>query len=64
MKTIIVTITEQDESLILPLLNKFCFKSKVLDQDDLEDEDAIAKWINSGMISKDLPPKQFYFNFP
>ena len=58
MKTIMVTIPEKEESFFLSLLKKFHFKSRVLDE-ELED-DALAKWIDEGMKSEDVPLEKVF----
>ncbi|MFH1319541.1 MAG: hypothetical protein ABII90_02655 [Bacteroidota bacterium] len=60
MKTLIVNIPEKDESLIVALLKKFRFKTRVLSDEDFEDEDAIAKWISEGMNTEDIPATKLY----
>lgn len=59
MKTIIINVPDKDENLILSLLKKFRFKTKVLTKEDLEDE-AIAKWIEEGMESEDIPEEEIF----
>jgi len=58
MKTIMVTIPEKEESFFLSLLKKFHFKSRVLDE-ELEDE-ALAKWIDEGMKSEEVPLEKVF----
>jgi hypothetical protein len=57
MKTIIVSVPEKEENFFIALLKKFNFKSKVLTDEDLEDK-ALAKWIDEGMKSEDVPEEE------
>ena len=59
MKTLIVNIPDKDEALITEILKKFRFKMQVLSDDDLEDK-AIAKWINEGLKTKDIPEEEVF----
>jgi hypothetical protein len=59
MRTIIVNVPEKDENFFMELLKKFRFKNKVLAKDDVEDE-AIAKWIDEGMNSEDVPEEEIF----
>ena len=59
MKTIIVNIPEKEESFFLSLLKKFHFKSKVVSDEELEDEE-LARWINKGLKSEDIPLEKVY----
>ncbi|MGP8216838.1 MAG: hypothetical protein ACLQQ4_14830 [Bacteroidia bacterium] len=56
MKTIIVNVPEKDENFFTTLFKKFHLKSYVI----TEDEDLIAKWIDEGMKSKDVPIEKIY----
>ena len=60
MKTLIVNIPDKDESMIVSLMRKFRFKTRVLSDEDFEDEDTIAKWIRSGLNTKDIPAAKLY----
>jgi hypothetical protein len=57
MKTIIVNVPEKDETFFMTLLKKFRVQTRVLTAEDLEDE-ALAKWIDEGMKSEDVPEEQ------
>jgi hypothetical protein len=59
MKTIIINVPDKDESIILSLLKKFRFKTRVLSKEDLEEE-ALAKWIDEGMKSEDVPEEEIF----
>ena len=59
MKTIIVNVPEKDETFFMTLLKKFRFQTRVLTDEDLEDE-ALAKWIDEGMKSEDIPEEQIF----
>ncbi len=62
MKTVIVNIPEKKEDFFLSLLKEFRYKSKVLTEEERE-EMAIAKWINEGMESEDVPVEKIYDHF-
>ncbi len=59
MKTIIVNVPDKDENFFMTLLNKFHFKTRVLTDEDMEDE-ALARWIDEGMKSEDVPEDQIF----
>jgi hypothetical protein len=59
MSTILVNVPEKEKDFFNSLMKKFKFKSHVLSKEDLEDA-AIAKWIEKGMKSKDIPLKELY----
>ncbi len=59
MKTIIVNLPEKEESFFLSMLKKIRFKSQVLTEEELEDEE-LAKWIDKGMKSKDVPIEKVF----
>ena len=59
MKTLIVNIPDKDEALITEILKKFRFKMQVLSDADLEDK-AIAKWINEGLKTEDIPEEEVF----
>ena len=59
MKTIIVSIPDKDENLLIAILKKFRFKTRVLSQEEQE-EMAMAKWIDEGMESEDIPEEAIY----
>jgi len=58
MKTVIVNIPEKEENFFLSLLKKFHFKSRVLTDEDLEDE-KLARLIDKGMKSEDVRWRRF-----
>ena len=57
MKTIIVSVPEKDENFFMMVLKKFRFTNRVLTDEDLED-DALAKWIDEGMKSEEVPEEE------
>ncbi|HLG34291.1 MAG TPA: hypothetical protein VI757_05370 [Bacteroidia bacterium] len=59
MKTIIVNVPEKDENFFMTLLKKFRFTTRVLTDEDLEDK-ALAKWIDEGMKSEDVPEEEIF----
>ncbi len=59
MRTIFVNVPEKDEPFFMALLKKFHFKAGVLTEEDLEDE-ALAKWIDKGMKSEDVPEDSIF----
>jgi len=59
MKTVIVNIPEKEESFFLSLLKKFHFKSRVVSDEELEDEE-LARWINEGLKSEDVPIEKVF----
>ncbi len=59
MSTIIVNVPDKEKDFFNDLLKKFKFKSHSISEEELE-EAALAKWINDGMKSKDVPLKELY----
>ncbi len=59
MKTVIVNIPEKKEDFFLSLFKKNKLKTRVLTEEEKEDM-AIAKWINEGMQSEDVPAEKVY----
>jgi hypothetical protein len=59
MKTVIINIPDKKEDLLLSFLKKNHFKSRILKEEELEDE-ALAKWIDEGMKSKDVPIEKVF----
>ena len=59
MKTIIVSVPEKDENFFMMVLKKFRFTNRVLTDEDLED-DALAKWIDEGMKSEEVPEEEIF----
>ncbi|HTA28795.1 MAG TPA: hypothetical protein VK809_13470 [Bacteroidia bacterium] len=59
MSTILVNVPEKEKDFFNSLLKKFKFKSHTISKEELE-EAAIAKWIEKGMKSKDIPLKELY----
>jgi hypothetical protein len=59
MKTIIVNIPEKKEDFLISFLKKNHFKSRVL-TDDEKEEMAIARWIQEGMESEEVPKEKVY----
>ncbi len=57
MKTVILNIPDKDESFFLTLFKKFHLKSQIIEE---EDEDLIAKWIDKGMQSEEVPKAKIY----
>lgn len=62
MKTVIVNVPEKEELFFLSVLQKFRFKSKVLTEEQRE-EIALARWIEEGMHSEDVPLEKIYKHF-
>lgn len=60
MKTLIANIPDKDESLIMALMKKFGFKMRILSDNDFENEDAIAEWIDEGLKTEDMPAIKLY----
>ncbi|MBW8050143.1 MAG: hypothetical protein FVQ77_07365 [Cytophagales bacterium] len=58
MKTLIVNVPDKKENYLRSLLKKHRFKSRVLPQE--EDEDLMAKWIDEGMESEEVPIEKIY----
>ena len=58
MKTIIVNIPEKKENYFLSIFKKHHLKTHVLERE--EDEDLIAKWIDEGMESEEIPKEKIY----
>lgn len=59
MKTIIVNIPEKEESFFLSVLKKFHFKSRVLTNEELEDEE-LSRCIELGMKSEDVSEESIF----
>ena len=59
MKTVIVNVPEKKEDFFLSLLKEFHYKSRVLTEEEKEDF-AIAKWINEGLESDDVPEEEVF----
>lgn len=59
MKTIVVNVPEKKEDFFLSLLKEFHFKSRVL-SDDEKEEMAIARWIDEGLQSEDVPEEEVF----
>ncbi len=59
MKTVIVNIPEKEELFFLSMLKKFRFRSRVVTEEELEDE-ALARWIDEGMKSADVPIEKVF----
>jgi hypothetical protein len=59
VKTVIVNIPEKEETFFLSLLKKFHFRSRVLTDEELEDEE-LARLIDKGMKSKDVSEKEIF----
>ena len=53
MKTILVSVPDDDKDLLLSLFKKFQFKSRVLNDEEKE-EMAMAKWIREGEKTKEV----------
>lgn len=62
MKTIIANIPARDENLFIALFRKFKIKTRVLTEEEKE-EMAMAKWIDEGMKSEDVPMKKVHEYF-
>ena len=62
MKTVIVNIPEKKEDFFLDLFKKNKLRSRVLTKEEKE-ELAIAKWINEGLQSEDVPVEKIYEHF-
>ncbi len=58
MKTIIINVPEKDESFFTILFKKFHLNPHVVTGE--EDEDLIAKWIDEGMKSEEVPKAKIY----
>jgi len=59
MSTILVNVPEKEKDFFKDLLRKFKFKSRVISEEELE-ESALAKWIEEGMKSEDVPIEELY----
>jgi hypothetical protein len=59
MSTILVNVPEKEKDFFNDLLRKFKFKSRVISEEELE-ESALAKWIEEGMKSGDVPIEELY----
>jgi len=59
MKTVIINIPDKKEDFLISFLKKNHFKSKVLTEEELEDE-GLARWIDEGLKSKDVPIEKVF----
>lgn len=59
MKTIIVNVPENKENLLMKFIHELNLKSKVLTDEDFEDV-VLAKWINEGMKTEDVPMETIF----
>ena len=59
MKTVIVSIPDSKEKLVTSFLKKNRLKSRVVSEEELEDE-ALARWIEEGMKSEDIPIEKVF----
>ena len=60
MTTVVVNIPDKKENLFLKLFKKHHLKTRVLSDEDLEDDEIMAKWINEGLKSEDIPVEKLY----
>lgn len=58
MKTIILNIPEKKEIFFMNFFNKHHLKVCVVEQE--EDETLMAKWIDEGMKSEDVPEEEIF----
>ena len=56
MKTILIEVAEKDENLLMDFLAKFKIKSRTI----MEEEKAMAKWIDEGMESEEVDETTVY----
>ena len=59
MKTVIVSIPNEKERTLISFLKKNRMKSRVVSEGEMEDA-ALAKWIDAGMKSKDIPIQKVF----
>ncbi|MEK6616422.1 MAG: hypothetical protein AABZ32_09970 [Bacteroidota bacterium] len=59
MRPLIVNIPEKEENFFMSLMKKFHFKSRVLTEEDLENE-ALARWIAKSMQTEDVPMEKVF----
>jgi len=58
MKTVIVNIPDKKENFFMDFFNKHRLKARVVEQE--EDETLMAKWIDEGMESEDVPEDEIF----
>ncbi len=58
MTTVVLKIPEKKENYFLNLFKKHRLKTRVLEQE--EDEDLMAKWIDEGMKSEEVPEEKIF----
>jgi len=58
MRTAIVTFPDKKENLLTNYFKKHRLQMRILEPD--EDEDLIAKWIDEGVHSEDIPLEKLY----
>ena len=58
MKSVIVNIPEDKETMFLNFLKKHHLNNQVIEPE--EDEDLMVKWIDEGMKSEEVPLEKVY----
>ena len=61
MTTVVLEIPKKKENYFLSLFKKHHLKTRVLERE--EDEDLIAKWIDEGMKSEEVPEEEIFAIF-
>jgi len=59
MKTVIVNIPNEKERTLISFLKKNRMRSRVVSEEEME-EAALAKWIDAGMKSEDIPVQKVF----
>ena len=59
MKTMIINIPDKEENFFITLMKKIKFKNRILTDEEAE-EMQMAKWIDEGMESEDIPIEKVY----
>ncbi len=61
MTTVVLKIPDKKETIFRSFLKKHHFRMRVIEKE--EDEDIMAKWIDEGMKSEDVPEEEIYAIF-
>ena len=58
MTTVVINIPDKKESQLMSYFKKLHLKVRVIEKE--EDEDLIAKWIDKGSESEEIPMEKIY----
>ena len=60
MQTLIVNIPDKETIFFIRLMKKFKFNTSILTEEDFEDKDKMAQWIDEGMKSEEVSKEVVY----